>query len=59
MTNAELVAFAKEHPYLSILEQEFVKRMEREVAHDRRYRAIGKDVQSIVQWARDRMENGR
>lgn len=59
MTNTELVLFAKEHPYLSILEQEFLKRMEREIVHDHRYRLIGKDVQSIVDWARNRMENGK
>lgn len=34
MSNAELIAFAKEHSHLTILEQEFVKRMG-ELVHTR------------------------
>ena len=42
MTNAELVAFAKEHSHLTILEQEFVKRLSVKTnaeAHHERYTA--------------------
>lgn len=62
MTNTELVAFAKEHSHLTILEREFVKRIELYVAIDVRRATLSTDyrkesdpaVQRLVDWARSR-----
>jgi hypothetical protein len=50
MSNAQLVAFAKEHSMLTILERELVKRLEANIKHETRRDRI----QSIVDWAKGR-----
>jgi hypothetical protein len=50
MSNAQLVAYAKEHSHLTILERELLKRMEDVTRHESRREKI----QSIVDWARNR-----
>lgn len=50
MSNTQLVAFAKEHSHLTILERELLKRMEDVTRQESRRERI----QSIVDWAKGR-----
>jgi hypothetical protein len=50
MSNAQLVAFAKEHSHLTILEREMLQRLESVTRQESRREKI----QSIVDWAKGR-----